>query len=427
MYNANNNNNNKWKRAIILVDMNCFFAAIEQLDHPQWRKKPLVVTNGSMGTCIITSSYEARYYGIKTGMRLRQAMQLCPQLIHAPSRPERYTEISMLIMEALKQVTPDIEIFSIDEAFLDITKCLHLYESPIAAAKLVKKIIYKVSNLPCSIGLSGDKTTAKYAAESKKPNGFTVIPPWEAEQALANVKVTELCGIGNNIGRFLAQYDVIYCKDMMKLPIGILAKRFGNLGRKMWLMCQGKDPDPIHTEIGPPKSLGHGKILPPQTNDLETIKAYLMYMTEKVAARLRHNNMYSANFFIGIYSEVFGWLAIKYKTGNDTSDSKEIYQGCKKLLKQYPEPGIVRQVQITALTPKSNCRQLSLFDDDNLKHTELLNNTIDNINNKFGSFTVASATLLNYFNSTRGIHLKKTKILDVISPAWRPSGARKSV
>src|SRR5439155_3619619 len=96
-----------WSRAIILIDMNAFFASVEQLDHPEWRGRALAITNGKQGTCIITSSYEARHYGIKTGMRLKEARRLCAHLIQAPARPERYVETSRAIMKALTQLTPD--------------------------------------------------------------------------------------------------------------------------------------------------------------------------------------------------------------------------------------------------------------------------------------------------------------------------------
>ena len=135
-------------------------------------------------------------------MRLREAHQLCPDLIQAPSRPQRYAGISTAIMTALGTITPDIEVFSVDEAFLDVTQCQQLWGPPAVIAQLVKDIIYETSGLHCSVGLSGDKTTAKYAAKLNKPNGLTVIPPWQAQAMLRNVPVTELCGIGTGIGRF---------------------------------------------------------------------------------------------------------------------------------------------------------------------------------------------------------------------------------
>jgi DNA polymerase IV len=285
-------------------------------------------------------------------------------------------------------------VFSVDEAFLDISRCMHLYQTPIDAAKLTRQIIQEQIGLPCSIGLSGNKTMAKYAAELKKPNGFTVIPPWEAESALADVPVTKLCGIGENTARFLAQHNVIYCKDMAKLPIGVLGKRFGNLGRKMWLMCQGKDPEPVCTTVTPAKSLGHGKILPPKTTDPAVIKVHFLHMAEKVATRLRYNNMYASNFFIGMRAQNWGWLALKHKIPNAINDGKLIYHGCEKLLQAYPDPGVIRQVQVTALNPQANLKQLSLFATAEVDNNELLNMTIDSINQKFGDCTITGAAIL---------------------------------
>jgi DNA polymerase-4 len=235
-----------WLRAIILVDMNAFFASVEQRDHPEWRGKPLGVTNGQEGTCIITCSYEARAYGVKTGMRLKEARQLCPQLMQVASRPYRYAEVSQQIMQALLAITPDMEIFSIDEAFLDVTHCQRLHGSPEIIGRMAQQIVAKASDgLLCSIGVSGDKTTAKYAAKLHKPNGFTVIPPWQAREQLAPILATELCGINQGVARFLAQYGAYTCNDVAKLPVSLLAKRFGNMGRRIWLMCQGLDPSPF--------------------------------------------------------------------------------------------------------------------------------------------------------------------------------------
>ena len=180
---------------IVLVDMNSFFASIEQLDQPELFGRPIAVTNGRQGTCIITCSYEARYWGIKTGMRLKQAKKLCPELIQRPSRPKRYAEISTRIMHGLTSITPDVEVYSVDEAFLDMTHCQKIISSPQTMARKIKELILELSDLSCSIGVSGDKTTAKYAAKQNKPDGLTIIPPEKAEETLQDVPVTELCGI----------------------------------------------------------------------------------------------------------------------------------------------------------------------------------------------------------------------------------------
>ena len=241
-----------WPRMIVLVDMNAFFASVEQLDTPDYRGKPVAVTNGLTGTCIITCSYEARAHGIHTGMRIKDARKRCPDLIHCASRPQRYAEVSTRIMDAMLDVTPDVEVFSVDEAFLDVTRCQKLWGRAENIGRLVKRKVYEAAGIPCSIGISGDKTTAKYAAKLNKPNGFTLIPPWEAKARLHDVPVTELCGIAGGIGDFLARYGVYKCGDMARLPISVLGKRFGNPGRRIWYMCQGADPEQVQMQVQPP-------------------------------------------------------------------------------------------------------------------------------------------------------------------------------
>ncbi|TAK76889.1 MAG: DNA polymerase IV [Gammaproteobacteria bacterium] len=407
--------NHVWARAIILVDMNAFFASVEQLDHPEWRGRALAVTNGKQGTCIITCSYEARSYGIKTGMRLYEARQLCPDLIQVPARPERYTIISKAIMDALSTLTPDIEVFSIDEAFLDVTKCQLLFGTPEEMGKLAKQLVFKASGLHCSIGVSGDKTTAKFAAKQQKPNGFTIVAPWEAKKRLKYVPVTELCGIKQGIGSFLAKHGVMTCGDMEKLPISILAKRFGNMGRRIWYMCQGADPEPVHVHVPHPKSMGHGKVMPPNTRDPGVVESYLMHMCEKLASRLRHHQFRAQRFFAGVRSQEWGWLGSTGQTIQSTNDGKEIFQLCLFLLYQQWQGEPVNQIQVTALDPQSEGLQFDFLTESDDKR-QYLNNVLDEINDRFGEFTIAPAPLLS-----------RSQMPNVIAPAWKPSGHRQTI
>lgn len=404
-----------WNRAIILVDMNAFFASIEQKDNPSLRGKPIAVTNGEQGSCIITSSYEARSYGVKTGMRLREAKKLCPQLIRCPSRVQRYTEVSTTIMQRLKDLVPDLEIFSVDEAFLDVTHYQKLYGSPAKIGLMLKEAIFDCSGLLCSVGVSGDKTTAKYAAKLNKPDGYMVIPPWQAKQRLHDVPITDLCGIANGIGNFLARYGVYKCGDMQKLPISILGQRFGNIGRRIWYMCQGADPEPVKLTVAPPKSMGHGKVMPPNTADLNVILAYLLHMSEKLAARLRRNDLEAQIFYIGLREQYGGWLARKEQSLAPTNDGKAIYALAEKFVQMDWLGQAVCQVQITALDPRPAKKQLDLFGEFDPKR-EYLNSAVDTINSKYGEFVIAPARLLN-----------RSAMHNVIAPAWKPDGPRKSV
>lgn len=404
-----------WSRAIILVDMNAFFASVEQLDHPEWRGRALAVTNGKLGSCIITCSYEARAFGIKTGMRLYEAKKRCPDLIQVPANPRRYSQVSSAIMAALEKVTPDIEIFSVDEAFLDVTKCQLLHGTPEQIAKMVKNIVYEASGLLCSVGVSGDKTTAKFAAKLQKPDGLTVIPPDEAGRRLAYVPVTELCGIKRGIGDFLAKHGVFVCGDMKSVPISILARRFGNLGRRIWYMCQGADPDPVHTKIASPKSMGHGKVMPPNTTDWVVIKTYLMHMSELLASRLRQHQFYAQRFFVAVRSREEGWLGGVSHAVQPTQDGSDIVQLGVMILSQswFGQP--VCQIQVTALDPNPSGLQLDLFIKPNHKKEDLLD-VIDDINAKFGDFTIAPVPLMS-----------RSSMPKVIAPAWKPKGHRQTI
>lgn len=402
-----------WERAIVLVDMDAFFASIEQHDHPELRGRPIGITNGKTGTCFITCSYEARQYGIKTGTRIKEAKQLCPEIIQVPARPYRYAEVSTNIMQALQSITPDIEIFSVDEAFLDITHCQSIYGDPSNVGTLVKRLIYDIAEITCSVGISGDKTTAKYAAKKDKPDGLLVVPPWQANAFLSKAPVTDLCGVAKGIGRYLNERGVYLCADMKHLPISELARRFGNPGRRIWYMAQGADPEPIKQTVAAPKSVGHGKVMPPNTKDKKIVKMYLCHMAEKVGTRLRKHHFEAQTFFVGLLTE-HGWLSAKLKTQMPTNDSQLITSLAHQLLPAWQGQGCF-QVQITALDPKDAGHQLTLFEQRNTKR-EQINTVMDQINERYGEFTLAPATLLN-----------RSDMPNVIAPAWKPDGHRKTV
>lgn len=403
-----------WPRAIALVDMNAFFASIEQRDFPELQGRPVAVTNGMTGTCCITCSYEARRFGIKTGTHIKVARRLCPEIVQRPARPERYSQISTAIMQALQDITPDIEVFSVDEAFLDLTTCQDAFGSPVGMARRARERVFQTSGLLCSVGVSGDKTTAKFAAKLVKPNGFTVIPPWQARARLRDVPLTDLCGIKQGIGGFLAQRGIVKCGDMEHLPISVLAQRFGNPGRRIWYMAQGLDPEPIHTTVPPPKTIGHGKIMPPATRDPAVIETYLLHMAEKVGARLRKHQLEAQKFFIGLLSD-FGYIAGKYKTEGPTDDGRAIFALCRLFLARHWSGWGAHQVQVTALDPRPARTQGDFFLERDVK-AQNLNAVMDSINTRYGEFTLAPATLLN-----------RSDMPNVISPAWKPTGHRQTI
>ncbi|MDX1268713.1 MAG: hypothetical protein R3311_15210, partial [Oceanisphaera sp.] len=297
-----------------------------------------------------------------------------------------------------------------------LTSCQKLYGSPEEAARLLKQAVYRASGILCSLGLSGDKTTAKYAAKLNKPHGCTVIPPWQAKSPLQHVPVTDLCGIAQGIGRFLSEHGVNYCGDMEKLPISVLSRRFGNLGRRIWYMCQGADPDPLHPDVAAPKSIGHGKVMPPNTRNRDVLLTYLQHMCSKVGARMRRHEMEAKTFWIGLRIEG-GWLGSKSQLAGFSNDQQKIYQLGRRIIDLYWKGEGIHQIQVTALDPRPAAMQMDLFStQEGEKAHQQLNRAMDSINERYGELTLSPARLLN-----------RSEMPNVIAPAWKPDGLRQTI
>ena len=263
------------------------------------------------------------------------------------------------------------------------------------------------------------KTTAKWAAKQQKPDGLTVVHPYQARERLASVLVTELCGVGSGIGRYLAQYGVHKCGDMQKVPISVLGSRFGNLGKRIWLMAQGMDPEPLHKEIRAPQTIGHGKVIPPDTRNKTILRTYLLHMAEKVAARLRRYDYQAQLFSVGVNTRR-GWLSKKMKTTLPTSDGDAImaladfFSECLLGRRWAGARECIRCMWVRwTLKPREGQGELFVQDDE--KKEKLLA-TIDAVNHRYGEFALCKAPLVN-----------RSEMPNVISPAWRPKGHRNTL
>jgi len=401
-----------WDRAFIFADMNAFFAGVEQMDYPELRGKPVGVTNGLRGSCIITCSYEARAQGVKTTTHLKTARELCPELIRKPSRPERYVQVSTRVMAKMQEFTTDIEISSVDEVYLDVTASQRVLGSPSDIAQDVKRAIFEVSGVKASVGVADSKLVAKWAAELDKPNGFTVIQPNTAKERLMNVPVTDICGINKGVANYLAQHGARTCGDVAKLPISVMAQRFGNIGKRLHMICSGYDPEPIIKQVRPPKSIGHGKVIPPNTRSLEVLETYLLHMCFKVATRLRLYGYLSGVYSIGLRTNA-GWCGGKYQV-IPTNKMMVIYRLCKKMLQERWSRRGVSHVQVTAIELQKE-GQADLFVDVNKKSNKL-DSAVDAINSRFGELALSPAKLLN-----------RSTMPNVIAPSWRPFGHRETI
>jgi len=239
------------QRIILHVDMDYFFAQIEERENPQFKGKPVVVgadPKGGRGRGVVsTANYEARKYGIKSGMPISKAWQLCPNAIFLPVNIELYQKVSDEIMEIVKKYSPVYEIVSLDEAYLDISFCKNWKEAENLGKKL-KKEIFEKEKLTCTVGIGPNKTVAKLATEKAKPNGLKVVKPDEVENFLDPLDIDDLPGIGPKTAEKLRAIGVNKIFELKKLSKEKLKEMFGKVGERIWERARGIDEEPVSLE-----------------------------------------------------------------------------------------------------------------------------------------------------------------------------------
>lgn len=381
-----------WERCVAHVDMLAFFPSCEQIDYPELQQKPVAVVNGDAGTTIISSSYEARAYGIKTGVRVNEAIKLCPELIVRPSRPERYAEISSIIMSAIYSIAPDMETFSIDECFIDLKPCLSLYKSVTVIADKIKQAIHETTQgIRCTIGISEGKLTAKYCGSTNK-GGITIIPPNQNKDFIANAPIEKICGIGKSKTLFLKQHGIHHCKDVTPNTYHLFKNKHGTTGDRLYSICQGHDPEPVSTSEAKPQSIGHSKILPPNTTDFESVQGVLHQLAHRLARRLRAQELLVEAVTVSLTS-YRGKIEKKYHFQSATNNSSAFIKAINTHLSLWQKTPI-HQVSI-------HCDKLIEFDQIeadlfgyNTEETSSVDQLRDQINQRFGKNAIKAASEL---------------------------------
>lgn len=276
--------------AIALVDLDSFFAAVEQLDHPGWRGKPVIVGgNADKRGVVSTASYEARAYGVRSAMPSSTARSLCPDAIWTPGNHERYRQMSQEVMRLLRKETPFVQQVSIDEAFIDITPNLHNTEHPIVVAKRIQESI-EALGISASIGLGTSKTIAKIASDTDKPRGITVVHPGREKDFLSPLPVRTLSGIGPSTEKELRRHGIETLGDIAGCKESFLKQHFGKNGRTMFIRANGKDDSPIELEEEV-KSVSNEITFAEDLTSQEDVEAALATMAAKVGRRLRRKGL----------------------------------------------------------------------------------------------------------------------------------------
>ncbi|MFC1540773.1 DNA polymerase IV, partial [Candidatus Margulisiibacteriota bacterium] len=282
------------EKTILHIDMNAFFASVEQAADPSLRGKPIAVGGGiKKGSVVAACSYEAKAYGVKNAMPTWEARKICPSLIVVIGDMTKYVYTSKVITRMLIDYTDLVEVFSIDEAFVDITATKDRFGGEVALAKDIKRRIKARFGLTCSIGIGPNKLMAKLAGELQKPDGLVVLKRQDIPEKIKDVHVKELCGVGRKMEIYLAELGIKTIGQLNRYPREKLVKRFGAAyGENLWQMGQGNGSTTVlpYYHEREAKSMGHSYTLPKFTTDMAEVKGYLLRLAEQVGRRLRADN-----------------------------------------------------------------------------------------------------------------------------------------
>ena len=283
----------KGRRYIVHVDIDAFFAAVEVLLDPSLKGKPVIVgglphERGVASTC----SYEARKYGVRSGMPLRKCYQLCPQGVFVRGNYQIYEAFSEKFFRVLHMVTPDVEEASLDEAYLDLTRCRRIYPSFSEAARAMKRRVEKELGITVSVGAASNKVMAKLATRMAKPAGFFEVPVGGEEEFLRGLDISELPGVGPKAQVVLRMLNVHKIGDLWGLPKTTLHSLFGQGGEEMYLQSRGVDCRAVSGPSGP-KSVSRETTFLQDLWDERLLLAHLAYLCDRLTLALRRDRLYA--------------------------------------------------------------------------------------------------------------------------------------
>ncbi len=382
------------RRKIIHVDMDAFFAQIEQRDNPEHKNKPLIVGGPLNRGVISAASYEARKYGLHSGMPLSKAKRLCPDGIYVPVNMEKYLKESLKIREIFHQFTPLDEIVGCDEGYLDVTGCEKLFGYVLEIAKKIKGKIYEQTNLTSSAGIGPNKFLAKLASSIGKPNGLTVLDSTiEVIEKIKLLPVSYIWGVGRVTGKELRSMGIETIGDIADTPIEIIESRFGEYGKSMHEMANGVDSRKVIPNREP-KSIGRETTYSKDTDDHGVLRSTLLLLSQKISRNMRLQKYKGNVVTLKVRFSDFKTISKRLTLKKYTYGMFDIHRSSVYLLKQVD---LMRKkirlvgVSVSGLKPTfvlENLLSSEVPDDENL--TEAINR----ISDKFGEDKLTIAKLI---------------------------------
>lgn len=386
-------------RTILHIDMDAFFAAVEQLDQPKYRGKPVIVgadPKGGAGRGVVaTASYEARKYGVHSAMPISKAYRLCPHGIYLRGRYKRYAEVSANVMTILKDFSPVIEKISIDEAFLDVTNSLNLFGNVGAIAHQIKTRIQEELQLTASIGIAPNKFLAKIASDLEKPNGLVLVKEGEEKAFLKDLPISRLWGVGKKTELALSKMGIATIGQVAEFSEIELNRKFGKWGNALWRLANGIDHRPVETREQQ-KSISQETTFEEDVDDEELIEKTIFRLADDLSRLMRHHNIKGRTITFKLRLHDFSTFT-RSRTISGFIDSTQIIKGVtidlyRKFNKRNMKVRLVG-IGVSQLSSVSG-EQLGLFEQET-PLDEKLTRLLDSLKEKFGDQAVSRAALLN--------------------------------
>ena len=408
------------------VDMDAFFASVEQLDHPEYKGHPVIVGGLSSRGVVATASYEARKFGVHSAMPISRAKKLCPHGIYVYPNMARYKEISHIIHKVMEEFTPIIEPLSLDEAFLDVTGITHKFTGPKALGRAIKDRVFEETGLIISAGLAPNKFLAKLASDLDKPDGLVVIPYGKECESLANLPIKRIWGVGPSTERRLKDGGFALIKDVQALPDEkSLVPYVGNQARRIWELARGIDERPVEPDRQI-QSVGNEETYESDVEDPAAIELELHYFANRVAKRLRKYGLMGHTVSIKVRYNDFKTVSRQKRLDSATDQERIIYDTSvllwNKLMGAAPLPQFDTSVLDMPLKPirllgvtvsglsTERIVQDDLFSIETDEKDEKLSTVLDSLASKFGEKAIMSGALWRRAHGDGGERRKRSEL-----------------
>jgi DNA polymerase IV len=386
------------QRIILHIDMDAFFAAIEQLDHPEFRGKPVVVgadpKEGKGRGVVSTCSYEARTFGIHSAMPINEAYKRCPHAIYVWPRGKRYSEASRQIMGILEAFSPDIEQISIDEAFLDISSTYKIYGSPEKLAQEIKRRIRDEVHLTSSVGIAPSKFVAKIASDLKKPDGLVIVHKDGVKAFLHPLKISRLWGVGNKTLPRLQRLGIYTIGDLADYSQKELTQKFGQSGQHYFHLANGIDARNVEGYVAA-KSISKEVTFGKDLQEDEAILGTLRYLSNELAREMRRKDYRGRTVTLKIRLQGFETFTRSRTVDSLIDHFDDLFKTICLLYGQFDRHGArVRLVGVGVSNLHRGESQLELFADEPESSTKV-DDVLDKVREKFGEKAITRASLLD--------------------------------